>query len=234
MIDIDHFKAVNDTYGHAAGDLVLAMIAEECRARSGTSTFLARIGGEEFIDPDDRAPTRAEDRAGAAARAVAAQTVSTIKGDVSVTASFGMATSIRAAVDLEVAHPSRRRGALRSQARRAQLHPGADGKRRVRDARGISPLASGRARERSRADRRGPLTRSTRGVPYRDGLDRDAALRRFRRGAEATLRGGGRCVWRAPCFRRDSGSEFGNADTSRSTTRRSTVIGSPSPSARIG
>lgn len=48
MLDIDHFKAVNDTYGHAAGDEVLREMAHRWSSRIRTSDMLARIGGEEF------------------------------------------------------------------------------------------------------------------------------------------------------------------------------------------
>lgn len=48
MLDIDHFKAVNDTYGHAAGDEVLREMAHRWSSRIRTSDILARIGGEEF------------------------------------------------------------------------------------------------------------------------------------------------------------------------------------------
>lgn len=49
MIDIDHFKSVNDTYGHAKGDAVLVSTAEVLKdSCKGTSAFLARIGGDEF------------------------------------------------------------------------------------------------------------------------------------------------------------------------------------------
>lgn len=48
MIDIDHFKAVNDAYGHAAGDLVLKNVVAICRAEKRDPDLLARVGGEEF------------------------------------------------------------------------------------------------------------------------------------------------------------------------------------------
>ncbi|HEX7479247.1 MAG TPA: GGDEF domain-containing protein [Polyangiales bacterium] len=49
MLDIDHFKRVNDTYGHLAGDVVLAAVAKAIRARLRPTDFVARYGGEEFI-----------------------------------------------------------------------------------------------------------------------------------------------------------------------------------------
>ena len=48
MIDLDHFKRINDRYGHALGDKVLAQTAELLRESAGPMDHLARIGGEEF------------------------------------------------------------------------------------------------------------------------------------------------------------------------------------------
>jgi diguanylate cyclase (GGDEF)-like protein len=48
MIDIDHFKAVNDQLGHAAGDRVLQTVAAVCRSAKRDSDIVARVGGEEF------------------------------------------------------------------------------------------------------------------------------------------------------------------------------------------
>ena len=49
MMDIDHFKAVNDTHGHAVGDAVLAEMARILRDHTRESDALARLGGEEFV-----------------------------------------------------------------------------------------------------------------------------------------------------------------------------------------
>jgi diguanylate cyclase (GGDEF)-like protein len=48
VIDIDHFKKVNDTYGHAAGDVVLRQVADILRHRFRETDFVSRYGGEEF------------------------------------------------------------------------------------------------------------------------------------------------------------------------------------------
>lgn len=65
LVDIDHFKAVNDAHGHAAGDEVLCRVAQALRAHVREGDFVARTGGEEFIvgclDPEaDAAPALAE------------------------------------------------------------------------------------------------------------------------------------------------------------------------------
>jgi diguanylate cyclase (GGDEF)-like protein/PAS domain S-box-containing protein len=49
MIDIDHFKTFNDTYGHHVGDVLLQTLAEILRSRSRTSDIACRYGGEEFL-----------------------------------------------------------------------------------------------------------------------------------------------------------------------------------------
>lgn len=49
LLDIDHFKAINDTYGHAAGDEAIKRCAELIRRTFTDQKFIARIGGEEFI-----------------------------------------------------------------------------------------------------------------------------------------------------------------------------------------
>ncbi|MEZ8221227.1 diguanylate cyclase (GGDEF) domain-containing protein [Candidatus Fervidibacteria bacterium JGI MDM2 JNZ-1-D12] len=65
MLDLDHFKRVNDTYGHQIGDIVLQQIAQRLKRVLRRTDFLARYGGEEFVvlapqTPADRALILAE------------------------------------------------------------------------------------------------------------------------------------------------------------------------------
>jgi diguanylate cyclase (GGDEF)-like protein len=48
VIDLDHFKHLNDTHGHAAGDVALVGVAAILRGQARQSDVLARVGGEEF------------------------------------------------------------------------------------------------------------------------------------------------------------------------------------------
>lgn len=49
MLDIDHFKQFNDTFGHAAGDIVLREVAECMRLGVRSEDIVCRFGGEEFV-----------------------------------------------------------------------------------------------------------------------------------------------------------------------------------------
>jgi two-component system cell cycle response regulator len=59
MVDVDHFKSVNDRYGHATGDRALRLIADSLRVNTRVFDSVARYGGEEFVvvmpstDPDE-------------------------------------------------------------------------------------------------------------------------------------------------------------------------------------
>ena len=72
MLDLDHFKRFNDTFGHAAGDLVLKSIAEIFRSSIRTEDIACRYGGEEFtIILPDITPAVAYERAESIRKAVA-------------------------------------------------------------------------------------------------------------------------------------------------------------------
>ena len=59
-VDLDHFKAVNDTHGHAVGDAVLAEAARRIERAVGTSSMVARLGGDEFAVLLDRLGERSD------------------------------------------------------------------------------------------------------------------------------------------------------------------------------
>ncbi len=93
MIDIDHFKPINDNFGHAVGDAVLMAIGAACRTAVRSEDVIGRLGGEEFamLMPltDQETAFRIVDRL---REAVAAIAIPTNDGrNVSVTISVGMA-----------------------------------------------------------------------------------------------------------------------------------------------
>lgn len=49
ILDIDHFKRVNDVYGHAAGDAVIRAVVAACRENLRSGDYVGRVGGEEFV-----------------------------------------------------------------------------------------------------------------------------------------------------------------------------------------
>jgi diguanylate cyclase (GGDEF)-like protein len=62
VIDVDHFKSVNDTYGHDAGDRVLRTVGQILHATTRKNDLVARIGGEEFVLVLATAPLAAAER----------------------------------------------------------------------------------------------------------------------------------------------------------------------------
>lgn len=91
-IDLDHFKAINDSYGHGVGDRVLRGVAEACVATQRQSDHVGRLGGEEFgvlLPSTDRAGAmEAAERMRAAVEALRFEAGPQGLG---VTASFGIA-----------------------------------------------------------------------------------------------------------------------------------------------
>lgn len=104
MIDLDHFKPVNDTHGHAAGDLVLVETVKTVQKCLRECDMLGRLGGEEFavilpgakLDPACDAAERIR-------QAIEAQTLVSDKGEaIPITASLGVST-LSALGELETA-----------------------------------------------------------------------------------------------------------------------------------
>ena len=91
MMDIDHFKAINDTHGHPVGDEVISAVAGRVRAAARDSDLLGRYGGEEFalVTPEtgDSAAMLAE----RLRKTVCAEPVPTAAGPLEVTISVGVA-----------------------------------------------------------------------------------------------------------------------------------------------
>jgi diguanylate cyclase (GGDEF)-like protein/PAS domain S-box-containing protein len=89
MFDLDHFKSVNDRFGHAAGDMVLKSVADMIKGRIRKTDYFARWGGEEFIIllPE----TSVEDAAGLAEELREQLSSMTLPEVGRVTASFGVA-----------------------------------------------------------------------------------------------------------------------------------------------
>ncbi|WP_278382676.1 tetratricopeptide repeat-containing diguanylate cyclase [Pseudoalteromonas distincta] len=91
MVDIDHFKSVNDTYGHSIGDTVLCGVAELLQANIRKSDSVARFGGEEFCII---LPNTTQEQAIRIAEAIRIKVEKATFDDIPVTCSFGV-TSIK-------------------------------------------------------------------------------------------------------------------------------------------
>lgn len=92
MVDCDHFKKVNDTFGHEAGDQVLVAMAKEMKRCVRNTDLVARIGGEEFVILLPETPLKGALMVAEEIRAaIEAMQVETEKGLIKVTASLGVA-----------------------------------------------------------------------------------------------------------------------------------------------
>ena len=89
ILDIDHFKSINDTYGHAIGDQALQQVAAALKTVVRSSDLLCRYGGEEFCI---LLPHVDADRAAQAAERFRREIAGRQFSNIMVTASFGVAT----------------------------------------------------------------------------------------------------------------------------------------------
>lgn len=92
LVDVDHFKAINDRFGHEAGDAVMAEVASRLAGALAPQELLGRLGGDEFailLASADEAATLA--RADALRRAVSARPVALSHDALVVTVSLGVA-----------------------------------------------------------------------------------------------------------------------------------------------
>ena len=114
-IDIDHFKRVNDTHGHDAGDQVLKHIAQVMSQTVRNSDVVARVGGEEFLVLLPGSPLTAAERVGEKIRQAVESEAIAVKGSaLSVTVSCGVATAL---TDLEINAALKRADTLLYQAK---------------------------------------------------------------------------------------------------------------------
>jgi diguanylate cyclase (GGDEF)-like protein len=129
MVDIDHFKAVNDTYGHPTGDDVIRSVAARLAAELRSTDLLGRYGGEEFaiVMVDALAPEEPAERLRAA---IAGSPIATRSGPLDMTVSVGVA-GLDAGDDLE---------SLLARADRALYRAKQDGRNRVCGDRSDEPV----------------------------------------------------------------------------------------------
>ena len=95
MLDVDHFKSINDQHGHAMGDLVLCSIVLVCRKLLGEGVPMVRWGGEEFLVI---LPGTGMEAALATAKSIretlAATPVDAVGGEIRITVSLGLAMAV--------------------------------------------------------------------------------------------------------------------------------------------
>ena len=94
MIDVDHFKRVNDRYGHLAGDCVLRGVAQVIREATRTEDLVARYGGEEFVVAlPVSSPDLAIERAEQIRSSLAGRSIRAGECELRVTVSIGVAVA---------------------------------------------------------------------------------------------------------------------------------------------
>lgn len=102
MLDLDHFKSINDRHGHATGDRALRACVAACRGALRGSDAIGRMGGEEFavLLPMTR-PSGAREVAERVRHAIAATRIESPLGPIAITASIGLAVFDRDMADTD-------------------------------------------------------------------------------------------------------------------------------------
>lgn len=100
FVDVDHFKAINDTHGHDAGDRILRTIAERLRSATRDVDTVARLGGDEFVVLYEQVPSP-EQLHDACGRVIAAvrEPIDVGAGRLAVTCSIGVAVADDSSVE---------------------------------------------------------------------------------------------------------------------------------------
>jgi diguanylate cyclase (GGDEF)-like protein len=102
MFDLDHFKEINDRYGHLAGDAVLAAVGARMRDVLRGSDLKCRFGGEEFLVLLPETPLEGAKRVADTIRRELAEMQVTWKDRIiTITASFGVTTALPAEIDTQ-------------------------------------------------------------------------------------------------------------------------------------
>ena len=126
LIDLDHFKSINDRYRHLAGDAALRWVATHLQAQCRQTDLPARLGGDEFALVLS-APLAVAHQVCNRLRVAVAERAADLPADVTIRLSAGIAEAT-APCDAHAPVQARRRGALRRQGRgarrRPQRHPG--------------------------------------------------------------------------------------------------------------
>ncbi len=144
IADLDHFKAINDSHGHAAGDVILAKVAQTLKSKLRDGDFIARYGGEEFLIV---LPNVKRDHA----RDVAMRLRDAV-ADTPIALTSGTVVRATISIGLAVAHKSERKTTrdLQRAADTALYSAKRSGRNRIELAQMVSPL--GRPLGGSRAE----------------------------------------------------------------------------------
>lgn len=133
ILDLDHFKNINDTYGHDVGDIVLKEVAAMLRKPLRTTDIVCRIGGEEFLvicrDTDSNSASNIAERL---RRSVESGRIIAGQSEIKITISVGVASKDETITDVQ---------SLMKNADLATYHSKSSGRNRVTTWTGLPPAS---------------------------------------------------------------------------------------------